>query len=78
VTPSQAGVLLFLRHHVEARVTNTATALGVNVATLSRTVTALVHKQCVAKRRPVTDTRALCLRLSRRGLVLTRKIENQV
>ena len=30
VTPSQAGVILFLRRHTDARMTNAATALGVS------------------------------------------------
>jgi hypothetical protein len=35
VTPLQAGVILFLRRHAEARVTDAAAALSVRVATLS-------------------------------------------
>ena len=42
VTPSQAGVILFLRCHADANVTDAATALGVSQPTLSRTVTTLV------------------------------------
>jgi hypothetical protein len=34
VTPSQAGVILFLRRHAEARVSDAATALGVRLLTL--------------------------------------------
>jgi DNA-binding MarR family transcriptional regulator len=78
VTPSQAGVILFLRHHAEARVTDAATALGVSLATLSRTVTALVRKRWVTKRRSVKDDRVVSLSLSRRGNALARQIEKRV
>jgi DNA-binding MarR family transcriptional regulator len=78
VTPLQAGVLLFLRRHAEARVTDTASALRLRPPTLSEVVNDLVRKRWVTKRRSVTDTRVVHLSLSRRGLVITRKIENQV
>lgn len=78
VTPLQAGVLLFLRRHAETNVTDAATALRVRLPTLSEVVRDLVRKRWISKRRSVTDTRVVHLRLSRRGLVITRKIENQV
>jgi DNA-binding MarR family transcriptional regulator len=78
VTPSQSGVLLFLRRHAEANVTDAATALGVNQATLSRTVTTLVRKQWVAKRRSAKDDRVVALSLSRRGNALAVQINQRV
>ena len=78
VTPLQAGVLLFLRRHAEANVTDTAAALGIRLPTLSEVVKDLMCKRWVTKRRSVTDTRVVHLRLSQRGQVVTRKIENQV
>src|SRR5437773_7922702 len=78
VTPLQAGVLLFLRRHAEANVTDTAAALGIRLPTLSEVVKDLMRKRWVTKRRSVTDTRVVHLRLSQRGQVVTRKIENQV
>ena len=78
VTPLQAGVLLFLRRHAEANLTDAAAALRVRSPTLSDVVKDLVRKRWVTKRRSVPDTRILHLRLSRRGLVITRKIEVQV
>jgi DNA-binding MarR family transcriptional regulator len=78
VTPLQAGVLLFLHRHADASLTDAAVALHVRVPTLSEVVKDLARKRWVTKRRSVTDTRVVHLRLSRRGLVLTRKIENQV
>ena len=78
VTPLQAGVLLYLQRHMDARVTDAATALRLRLPTLSEVVKDLVRKRWVTKRRSVTDTRAVCLSLSRRGQVITRKIENQV
>jgi len=78
VTPLQAGVLLFLGRHVDATLTDAASALRVRPPTLSDVVNDLVRKRWVTKRRLVTDTRALCLSLSRRGQVLAQKIEEQV
>jgi DNA-binding MarR family transcriptional regulator len=78
VTPLQAGVLLYLQRHMDARVTDAATALRLRLPTLSEVVKDLVRKHWVTKRYSVEDHRAVCLRLSRRGLVITRKIENQV
>jgi DNA-binding MarR family transcriptional regulator len=78
VTPLQAGVILFLRRHAEARVTDAAAALSVRVATLSEVVKDLVRKRWVTKRRSVTDTRVVCLSLSRRGNALALQIERRV
>ena len=78
VTPLQAGVLLFLRRHAEARLTEAAASLRVREPTLSEVVKDLVRKQWVIKRRSATDTRAVCLSLSRRGEALTQRIERQV
>ncbi len=78
VTPLQAGVLLYLRRHAEARVTDAAAALGVRLPTLSEMVKDLVRKHWVIKRYSVEDHRAVCLRLSRRGEALAQRIEGQV
>ena len=78
VTPLQAGVLLFLRRHADAKLTDAAAALCVRLPTMSTVVKDLVRKRWVTRRRSVTDTRAVCLSLSRRGQVITRKIEAQV
>jgi DNA-binding MarR family transcriptional regulator len=78
VTPLQAGLLLFLRRHAEANMTNAAAVLRVRVPTLSDVLKDLVRKRWVTKRRSVTDTRVVHLRLSRRGQVVTRKIQNLV
>jgi DNA-binding MarR family transcriptional regulator len=67
VTPLQAGVLLFLHRHAEARLTDAAAALRVPPPTLSAVVTDLVRKRWVTKRRSVMDSRVVHLRLSRRG-----------
>src|SRR5262249_18783264 len=72
VTPLQAGVLLFLCRHGEARVTDIAAALGVGVPTLSTVVTGLVRKRWVTKRRSVTDTRVVHVMFSRQREVLAR------
>ena len=78
VTPLQAGVLLYLSRHPDAGVTDAAASLGVRLPTLSEVVKDLVRKRWVIKRRSVTDTRAVCLSLSRRGQALAQKIEGQV
>ena len=78
VTPLQAGVLLFLRRHAEARVTDTATALRLRPPTLSEVVNDLVRKRWVTKRRSVTDTRVVHLSLSRRGNALALQINQRV
>jgi len=78
VTPLQAGVLLFIRRHANARMTDAATALRLRLPTLSEVVKDLVRKRWVTKRRSVTDTRVVHLSLSRRGKVLARQIEQRI
>ena len=78
VTPLQAGVMLFLRRHADAKLTDAAAALCVRLPTLSEVVKDLVRKRWVTKRRSVTDSRAVCLSLSRRGQALAQRIEGQV
>jgi DNA-binding MarR family transcriptional regulator len=46
--------------------------------TLSLVVKALVRKRWVTKRRSITDTRAVCLSLSRRGAALALQSEHRV
>jgi DNA-binding MarR family transcriptional regulator len=78
VTPLQAGVLLYLQRHMDARVTDAATALRLRLPTLSEVVKDLVRKRWVIKRRSVTDTRVVHLLLSRRGNALALQIEKRV
>ena len=78
VTPLQAGMLLYLQRHTDAKLTDAAAALCLRLPTLSDVVKDLVRKRWVTKRRSVTDTRAVCLSLSRRGEALAQKIEEQV
>ena len=78
VTPLQAGVILFLRRHTDAKLTDAAASLGVKLPTLSEVVKDLVRKRWVTKRRSVEDRRAVCLSLSRRGEALARRIEDRV
>ena len=78
VTPLQAGVLLFLQRHAKAKASEAASALRVSLPTLSEVVKDLVRKRWVTRQYSREDRRALCLRLSRRGLMLTKKIEHQV
>jgi DNA-binding MarR family transcriptional regulator len=78
VTPLQAGVILFLRRHADARVTDAATALRLRLPTLSEVVKDLEWKRWVTKRRSVTDTRVVHLRLSRWGNALALQINQRV
>jgi DNA-binding MarR family transcriptional regulator len=78
VTPLQAGMILYLQRHMEAKLTDAAASLGVRVPTLSVVVDALVGKRWVARRHSVEDRRAVCLSLTRRGEALAQKIEERV
>lgn len=78
VTPLQAGVLLFLRNHPEAKVTDAADALVVRVPTVSDVLNDLVRKRWVTKRYSVEDRRVVCVQLSRRGHALALQIEERV
>ena len=78
VTPLQAGVILFLRRHTDAKLTDAAASLGVRLPTLSEVVKDLVRKRWVTKRRSVEDRRVVCLSLSRRGEALARRIKDRV
>ena len=78
VTPLQAGVILFLRRHTDAKLTDAAASLGVRLPTLSEVVKDLVRKRWVTKRRSATDSRAVCLSLSRRGEALAQRIKDHV
>jgi DNA-binding MarR family transcriptional regulator len=70
VTPLQAGVMLYLSRHADATLTDAAAMLGLRLPTLSVVIKILVRKQWVTKRRSATDSRAVCLSLSRRGETL--------
>ena len=59
VTSLQPEVLLFLRRHADAKLTDAATALRTRQPILREVVNALVRKWWVTKRRSVTDTRAV-------------------
>ena len=78
VTPLQAGMLLFVSRHAEAKLTDAANALCVRPPTLNDVVKDLVRKRWVTKRRSVVDTRVVHLQLSRRGEALTHQIEQRV
>ncbi|MDZ4853578.1 MAG: hypothetical protein SGJ26_01740 [Nitrospirota bacterium] len=58
--------------------TDTSAALSVRLPTLSAVVKDLVRKRWVHKRRSVTDNRAVCVSLSRRGQALAIQIEQRV
>ena len=78
VTPLRAIVLLFLRCHAESNVMDAATALRLTQPVVSEVVIDLVRKRLVIKRRSVSDTRAVCLSLSRQGDALVRQIKQGV
>ena len=78
VTPLQAGVILYLQRHMDAKLTDAAAALCLRLPTLSDVVKDLVRKRWITKRYSVEDRRAVCLSLSRRGEALARRIKDQV
>lgn len=78
VTSLQAGVMLYLHWRADAKLTDAAASLRLRLPSLSVAVKALVRKRWVIKRYSVTDSRAVCLSLSRRGGALARRIEEQV
>ena len=74
VTPLQAGVLGYLGQHPDARLTDAAKAVGVEPATLVVVVQDLVRKGWATNRRSLEDRRTVCLKLSRKGEALVRRI----
>jgi len=78
VTPLQAGLILFLRRHADAKLTDAAAALRLRLPTMSTVVKALVRKRWITKRRSVKDDRAVCLSLNRRGEALTQRIKDHL
>ncbi len=78
VTPSQAGVILLLRRHADARLVDAAAALRLQPPTMVAVVEDLVRKLWVTKRRSVEDRRAVCLRLSRQREAMAQTIAHPV
>ena len=78
VTPLQAGVMLYLQRHADAKMKDTASALAIQVPTLTAVIKDLVRERWVTRRRALHDDRAVCLRLSRQGVVVARKIKDHV
>jgi DNA-binding MarR family transcriptional regulator len=78
VTVLQAGVILYLTRHTNAKLTETAAALRIRPPTLTEVIRDLVSRRWVTNRRSPRDRRAVCLRLSRRGQVIARSITGQV
>ncbi len=74
VTPLQAGVLCYLGQHVDARLIDAAAAFRVEPPTLTDVVQDLVRKGWVTNRRSSEDRRTVCLKLSRKGEALVRKL----
>ena len=71
-------MILFLRPHADAKLMDASASLGVRFPTLSEVVKNLVQKRRVTNRRSATDTRAVCLSLSRRSEALALQIEQRV
>ena len=78
VTPLQAAMILFLRRHEDGRVSDLAIAFSLKLPTVVQVVHDLEHNGWVTKRQSAQDRRAVCLRLSRQGQTLARKIEAQI
>jgi DNA-binding MarR family transcriptional regulator len=78
VTVLQAGVILYLTRHTNAKLTDTAAALRIRPPTLTEVIQDLVGRRWLTNRRSPQDQRAVCLRLTRRGQVVARSITGQV
>ena len=78
VTPLQAGVMLYLHRHPDAKMKDTAAALSVQPPTLTAVIDDLVRSRWVARRRALHDDRVVCLGLSRQGEVVARRIKDHV
>ena len=78
VTPLQASVMLYLQRHRDAKLTEAAAALCVQPPTLTVVIQNLVRKRWVTRRRALHDDRVVCLRLSRQGEVVARRITDHV
>ena len=78
VTPLQAGVMLYLQRHRDAKLTEAAVAVGVQLPTVSVVIQDLVSKRWVTRRRAIHDDRAVCLWLNRQGQVIARRITDHV
>ena len=74
VTPLQAGVMLYLQRHPDAKLKDTAAALDVKPPTLTAVIQDLVRKRWVTTRYSIEDRRSVCLWLSRQGQVLAQRI----
>ncbi len=74
VTPLQAGVLCYLGQHPNTRMIDAAKAFRVEPPTLTDVVQDLVRKKWVLNKRSIKDRRVVCLRLSRKGEALVRRI----
>ena len=77
-TPLQAGVLLYLQRHAEPRLIEVAAAVGVQPPTVTRVIHNLVRKRWVTNRHSIEDLRVVCLRLTRQGQVIARRIKDHV
>ena len=78
VTPLQAGMILFLRRHPEAKATDAARAFSLKLPTVVEVVQAMARKRWIIRRRSVADVRIIHLSLSRQGQNLARKIDVQI
>ena len=78
VTSLQAGVILYLLRHSDAKLKDTAAAVGVQPPTVAGVIDDLVRKRWVTRHRALHDDRAVCLRLSRQGQVIARTITDHV
>ncbi|MGH7181422.1 MAG: MarR family winged helix-turn-helix transcriptional regulator [Nitrospiraceae bacterium] len=72
VTPLQAGMILYLHRHPDAKVMDTAAGVGVAEPNLSAAVLTLIRKRWVTGHRAPDDRRVVRLRLTQQGEVLAR------
>jgi DNA-binding MarR family transcriptional regulator len=78
VTPLQAGVMRYLQRHPDAKMKDTAAALDVKPPTLTAVIDDLAHKRWLTRQRALHDDRAVCVLLSRQGLVDAGKVKTHI
>lgn len=77
LNPTQGQVLLLLEHRsVPLRLSEIAAELAVTAPTVSDSVSSLVEKGLVKKRRAADDQRALAVTLTAQGKKLVRRLDN--
>ncbi|MDI1261973.1 MAG: MarR family winged helix-turn-helix transcriptional regulator, partial [bacterium] len=77
LTPTQAGILIYLKRRAPARLQQVAGHLAVSLPSASASVEALVRKKLVIRRKDASDARARALELSGEGKAMVQRLTRQ-